>query len=400
MRQHFGFRAVVAMILMILTVVITGCCGLVDARSAGQRRLRPTSTPPVAVSASEEERLLVALYERVNPSVVNIAVAARVLPQGESQSPSDSEAPDEFMQRGEGSGFVIDSKGHIVTNNHVVAGADQVRVTFSDDVSALATVVGTDPDSDLAVIKVDVPSSELYPLVMGDSDALKVGQRVIAIGNPFGLEGTMTTGIVSALGRLLPAGGDTTEGARYRIPDVIQTDAAVNPGNSGGPLLDLEGQVVGVTSAIESPVPASAGIGLAIPSSIVKKVVPALIASGHYQHAWLGISAVTVGPTLAKAMGFPEDQRGVLVATITPGSPAERAKLQPSQDTVRVDGLAMPSGGDIIVGIEGKPIRKYDDLISYLTRYTEVGQTVRLSVLRDGHVVEVEVTLAARPGTT
>lgn len=399
------------LIPLILAVTLSGCCGLTDVRShTSQRTLRATPTleatpsgrseetepispspEPVVITFSEEERLLVELYERVNPSVVNIVVAARVTSFG------GEESSDEFVQQGEGSGFVYDTQGHIITNNHVVANADQVRVTFSDDVSVLAQVVGTDPDSDLAVIKVELPESELRPLRLGDSDTLKVGQRVVAIGNPFGLEGTMTTGIVSALGRLLPAGSATATGGRYSIPDVIQTDAAVNPGNSGGPLLNLQGEVVGVTSAIESPVRGFAGVGLAIPVNIVKKVVPALIRNGYYEHPWLGISAVNLSPALAKAMGLPESQRGVVVAMVTPGSPADKAKLRPSERTVRVEGQELPADGDIIIGIDDQTVRKYDDLISYLTRRTEVGQKVTLRILREGKTIQVEVTLAARP---
>ena len=405
--------AIPCLILLLLALTLSGCCGLTDLTSrttqgapkvtptveaaplerSEQEQAQPTLTPPepVIITFSEEERLLVELYERVNPSVVNIVVATRVKGLG------GSESPDEFVQQGEGSGFVYDTQGHIITNNHVVANADQVRVTFFNDVSVLAQVVGTDPDSDLAVIKVDLPETELRPLKLGDSDALKVGQRVVAIGNPFGLEGTMTTGIVSALGRLLPAGSATVSGGRYSIPDVIQTDAAINPGNSGGPLLNLQGEVVGVTSAIESPVRGFAGVGLAIPANIVKKVVPALIQKGYYEHPWLGISAVNLSPALAKAMGLPESQRGVVVAMVTPGSPAEKAKLRPSERTVRVEGQELPADGDIIVGIDNQTVKKFDDLISYLTRRTEVGQKVTLKILREGKTISVEVTLAARP---
>ena len=415
MRYRFGARALLQVFMFAVVTVLSGCCGLTDLGSRDERIVRatPTAQPispeqpksgatsspvtPMVLTSSTEEQLLVKLYEQVNPSVVNIVVATRLTSMGGRTPSPGSGGSDEPVQRGEGSGFVYDTQGHIVTNNHVVAGADEVRVTFSDDVSALAKVVGTDPDSDLAVIKVEVSASELRPLTIGDSDALKVGQRVVAIGNPFGLEGTMTTGIVSALGRLLSAGSATTSGGRYSIPDIIQTDAAVNPGNSGGPLLNLRGEVVGVTSAIESTVGSFSGIGLAIPASIVKKVVPALIRDGRYEHPWLGISAVSLSPALAEAMGLPESQRGVMVAMVTPGSPADKAKLRASEQTVRVDGQEMPADGDIIVGIDNETVKKYDDLITYLTRRTEVGQKVVLSVLREGKVIQVEVTLAARP---
>ena len=211
------------------------------------------------------------------------------LPQGQQ--------PQQQYQSALGSGFVWDQNGDIVTNNHVVSGADKIEVTFSDGTIVPATLVGADPDSDLAVIKVDVPADKLHPVQLGDSSAVKVGQLAIAIGNPFGLEGTMTTGIISAVGRSLPANDNSTQS--YTIPDVIQTDAPINPGNSGGVLVDVQGQVLGVTSAIESPVRASAGVGFAIPSAIVNNVVPALIKDGKYVHSWLGISGTTLVPDLA-----------------------------------------------------------------------------------------------------
>jgi 2-alkenal reductase len=343
--------------------------------------------------ASEEERLLEELYQKANPSVVNIMVTVNV---GTDGTPNADPNTPGLPQQGEGSGFVYDREGHIITNNHVVASADAVQVTFADDVSLPARVVGTDPDSDLAVIQIDPAGLNLVPLPLGDSEALRVGQRVIAIGNPFGLQGTMTLGIVSALGRLLPTGGSSATG-RYNIPDVIQTDAAINPGNSGGPLLNLAGQVVGVNAAIESPVRGNAGVGFAIPASIVRKVVPALIAQGSYQHPWLGISSVALNPALNAAMKLRADQRGVLVVEVLPGSPAERAGVRPSNDTARVQGRDVPAGGDIIISIDDVTVKKFDDLISYLGRKTEVGQTVRLKLLRDVKVIEVELTLAARP---
>jgi S1-C subfamily serine protease len=347
----------------------------------------------VVVPVGEEERLLEELYQRVNPSVVNIVVTLKVA--SDSVPDSDPNAPG-LPQRGEGSGFVYDDEGHIITNNHVVANAEDVLVTFADDVSLAAQIVGTDPDSDLAVIKVDPTGLVLKPLALGDSGAIRVGQRVIAIGNPFGLQGTMTTGIVSALGRLLPVGGSSATG-RYNIPDVIQTDAAINPGNSGGPLLNLAGQVVGVNAAIESPVRGNAGVGFAIPAAIVQKVVPVLITKGSYDHPWLGISTLPLSPAMKKAMKLAADQRGVLVVAVLAGSPAEKAGLRASADTIQDQGGAVPVGGDVIVGIDDIPVNKFDDLISYLGRETEVGQTVRVQVLRDGRAQVVEVTLAARP---
>ena len=364
----------------------------------------PISESSGGTPATGERYSLETLYERVNPSVVNIIAILRVdaqpfAPGPELPFPFAPQEPEDPVQRGEGSGFVYDREGHIITNNHVVAGADELWVTFANDVSVVATVVGTDPDSDLAVIKVDLDPSDLRPLPLADSDAIKVGQQVVAIGNPFGLQGTMTSGIISALGRLLPAGGITAGGGRYTIPDIIQTDAAINPGNSGGPLLNLQGQVIGVNTAIESPVQGSSGVGFAVPASMVRKVTPLLIEQGYYQHPWLGASLLILDPSLDEALKLPTGQRGVLIVGVTEGSPAERAGLRPAEGTVQAEGESLPTGGDIIIAIDGDPVNKFDDLISYLIRRTEVGQRVRLSILREGELHQVDVTLAARPKT-
>ena len=362
------------------------------------------ATPPPPIASTTGESLLETLYERANPSVVHIFVAIKVHGQTFSFGPNLPGFPrffgpqesQDYYQQGEGSGFVYDLEGHIITNNHVVGEAEEIRVTFSDDFSVPAKVVGTDPDSDLAVIKVDVDPARLHPLPVGNSDALRVGQRVVAIGNPFGLQGTMTTGIISALGRLMPAGEAASDGGHYTIPDIIQTDAAINPGNSGGPLIDMHGQVVGVNAAIESPVKGFAGIGFAIPVNIVRKVAPAIIAQGHYEHPWLGVSTVSLNPALNKVLGLPEEQRGVMIVTVIENSPADKAHLHPCTETVKVEEEEIPSGGDIITAIDGQPVKKFDDLISYLSLKSEVGQKVRLTVLRDGNSLDVLVTLGAR----
>jgi S1-C subfamily serine protease len=347
------------------------------------------------------EGTLEQIYQQVNPSVVNIRVVQKVsaedmgnmqmpffnLPEGQNQS------PDQY-QSGLGSGFVWDSQGHIVTNNHVVEGADKIVVTFNDGTSLPADLVGTDPDSDLAVIKVDLPAG-VQPLQLADSDSVNVGQLAVAIGNPFGLSGTMTMGIVSALDRSLPA--NMGIGPSYSIPDLIQTDAPINPGNSGGVLVDDQGLVVGVTFAIESSVGQSAGIGFAIPTAIVQKVVPTLISDGSYEHAWLGISGTSLVPELSDAMGLDENQRGVLVIDVMPSSPAEKAGLRNSSDQVEIDGQQLPIGGDVITAIDGQTVMDMEDLIAYLVGKTEVGQQVELTLLRDGNQETVSVTLMARP---
>jgi serine protease Do len=315
------------------------------------------------------------------------------------QSPQGQ--PQEFYRHGAGSGFVWDKQGHIITNNHVVANADKISVVFADGNSVLAQVVGTDPDSDLAVLKIDMPSDRLSPVKLADSEKVKVGQFAIAIGNPFGLQGTMTVGIVSALGRSLPAVSAETQGSgqgpTFTIPEIIQTDAPINPGNSGGVLVNDQGEVIGVTAAIQSPVRASAGIGFAIPADIVEKVVPALITNGRYEHSWLGLSGTSLVPELAQAMNLKPDQRGALVVTVTPGSPADKAGIQGSDRQVTIEDQQAPVGGDVITAIDGQPVNDFEDLVAYLVDHTEVDQKVTLTVLREGKEKDVTATLAARP---
>ena len=343
------------------------------------------------------------VYNKVLPSVVNITVITKLqapritipnLPEP-FESP-DSETPEQYQQTALGSGFVWDAEGHIVTNNHVVTGADIIRVTFSNGNSLRAELVGSDSDSDLAVIKVDPSAADLQPIQVLDSTQVQVGQLAIAVGNPYGLEGTMTTGIISGLGRSLPLEANEA-GVSYTIPDVIQTDAPINPGNSGGVLVDINGQLIGVTTAIESPVRANAGIGYVVPSIIVQKVVPALIENGSYQHAWLGISGRTLTSEIAEAMNLPADQRGVLVAEITANSPAEKADLRGSETKTTIDGLEALIGGDVIVSIDDTIINDFEDLAAFLARYAEVGQTVQLGLIRDGKQITLSVTLVARP---
>ena len=378
--------------------------------AAVQVPVAATPSGPSASSASllAEEQAFVSLYEKVNPSVVNIRVVlkasagAQGIPEfhfnipGFPQSPTP-QAPQGGPAQAQGSGFVFDQDGHIVTNNHVVADADKIVVTFSDGTEAAATLVGTDPDSDLAVIKVNVDASQLRPVTLADSDKVKVGQIAVAIGNPFGLEGSMTTGIVSGLGRLLPASTTTQGGQSYSIPDIIQTDASINPGNSGGPLLDIQGNVIGVNTAIESPVRANSGVGYAVPAAIVGKVLPELIKTGKVQHPYLGISGGTLSADEASAMKLDPKQRGVLIATVADGGPAAKAGVKASTTDATIDGLPIKVGGDVIVGIDNQTVKVFDDLLGYVVRQTKVGQTVTLHVLRDGKAQDIPLTLEARP---
>ncbi len=300
-----------------------------------------------------------------------------------------------------GSGFVWDTQGHIVTNNHVVDGANRISVTFADGLTLPAELVGRDPQSEVAVIKVDPTKVEnLRPVSVGDSTQVKPGQFVVAIGNPYGLEGTMTFGIVSALGRSLPVGNTFTRAGSYTIPDIIQTDAPVNPGNSGGVLVDMNGRLVGIPTAIESQSGASAGIGFAVPSVIVQKVVPELVKTGKFEHPYIGIRGGTLTSQVAEAMGLPSTTRGALVVSVTADGPAEKAGLKGSTKTTQIDGLDAEIGGDVITAINGQPVRDFEDLTTYLARTGKVGDQVNLTILRNGNAQSVTVILAARPAET
>jgi S1-C subfamily serine protease len=397
------------LLLALLALALTSClCCLPTARRATpevseptpvvqqreQAVATPTAVPPQVIrEADAEEQLLINIYKRVNPGVVHVRVVTPVDTGNLPQLPGLPNSPQEY-QEGTGSGFVIDKDGHIVTNNHVVADAEEVQVAFADGTSVRARVIGTDADSDLAVLKVDAPASELYPLVLGDSDGLEVGQRAIAIGNPYGLRGTLTTGIISALGRSLPLGRESEVlGRRFTIPELIQTDAAINPGNSGGPLLDSQGQVIGVNVAYD---PSVSGIGFAVPVNTVKRVVPKLITDGRYAYPWLGISGMDLSLDLVEAMNLPV-QRGAIVSSVTPDSPADKAGLRGSSKTIEKSGLELEIGGDVIIAIDGKPVQQFDDILVYILRDTEVGQQVTLTIIRDGREQSVKVTLGERP---
>ncbi len=302
------------------------------------------------------------------------------------------------IQRGEegitpigvGSGFVFDKKGHIITNAHVVEDSKKVVVTFLDGRSYNAEIVGVDTFTDIAVIKVNADLSLLRPLFLGDSSNLKVGEPIAAIGNPFGLSGSMTSGIVSQLDRLLPSG------AGYSIPDVIQTDAAINPGNSGGPLLNMRGEIVGINTAIQSATGEFTGVGFAIPSQTVAKIVPILIKNGEYNHPWIGISGRDIGPDLAKVLNL-KDAVGFLVVTVIPDSPASRAGLLGSENTVERDGVPYIVGGDIILSVDGLEVRKISDILIHLQRVKSVGDEMVLEIIRDGRTTNVTIVLGERP---
>jgi len=291
---------------------------------------------------------------------------------------------------GVGSGFVFDKKGHIITNSHVIKDAKKVVVTFLDGRSYNAEIIGFDEFTDIGVIKVNADLLLLQPLSLGDSANLKVGEPIAAIGNPFGLSGSMTSGIVSQLGRLLPSG------LGYSIPDVIQTDAAINPGNSGGPLLNMRGEIVGINTAIQSATGEFTGVGFAVPSQTIAKIVPSLIENGKYHHTWMGISGRDIDPDLAKVLNL-KDAVGFLVITVVENSPAAKAGIHGSDETVQVEGGKYPVGGDIILSVDGKQVRKIDDILIHLQRVKSVGDEMVLEILREGRTTNITIILEERP---
>jgi len=398
---------------VILALVLAGCGALAPTASVpaagspttGQAEQASYASPAVAAQSTSTTLLATdnavaalqsafqQVYADVSPSVVAINVVTHT---SASYGNLFNRQSGQQTQEGLGSGFVWDTKGHIVTNNHVVDGADEITVVFSDGTEATATLVATDSQSDLAVLKVDVDASLLKPVQMGNSSNVSVGQFTVAIGNPYGEQNTMTTGIVSALGRFLPTDLEAT-GPTYQIPDMIQTDASINPGNSGGVLLDIAGNVIGVTSAIESSAGSSAGIGFAIPAEVVSKVIPALINDGRYDHSYLGLSGMSLTSALASAMNMDKTQRGALVGSVVAGGPAATAGVKGSTATVTVNGTQIASGGDVIIAIDNEQVKTFNDIVSYLELSTRPGQKVTLTVLRDGKKTQIEVTLGTRP---
>jgi serine protease Do len=397
-------------LLAALALILGGLYGPVlwqdwPVNAAPGARFQEAQLIQIEASLLEDQEAMAELYSQIAPSVVNIQVTSRLSARDLERFPfpgipglpglPEGELP---QQRGEGSGFIYDNDGHIVTNNHVVEGADEVVVVFNNGQWADGEVVATDPQSDLAVVKVTPPSGfEWRPLPLANPDTLRVGHTVLAMGNPFGLENTMTTGIVSALGRGMPVGrlGDST----YTLPDVIQTDAAINPGNSGGPLLNLAGEVVGVNFAIESATRSNSGVGFTIPVSIVARVVPALIENGRFDYAYLGLSGTSIGPDVADALELDNQTLGVYVSSVVPNGPSDQAGIQGARSSVSTNGgTGLNPGGDIITAIDDQPVTRFEELVSYLVTKASPGDTVTLTVLRDGETLEIDVVLGTRPG--
>lgn len=391
----------IALSLVALASLSLACTLLTAPQAPTQIPSPPTPLPaaslsaPTVVSELALEVLsapddLVELYDQVSPGVVTIYIF------GAPPHPPN-------IPLGQGSGFVIDVDGHIVTNQHVVEGAEAIEVDFASGYRAWATLLGTDPDSDLAVLKVDAPADQLIPIPLGDSELVKVGQSVVAIGNPFGLSGTMTVGVVSAIGRVLQSERDAPGGGAFSAGDLIQTDAAINPGNSGGPLLNLSGQVIGVNRAISSEsfsISGSAvnsGVGFAVPVNIVRRVVPSLIQSGFFDYPYLGITSLgDSGLNLRdlEELDLPDDAVGVYVTCVVNGGPAQRAGLIGAGQCGSPE---LQAGGDLITAIDGQPVSTFSDLIGYLVSEATVGQQVVVTVMRDGEALDLNLTLEPRP---
>ncbi len=378
-------RILLTVSLIVLTASILACGSAPLAVTQPAVIQAPPAAQPVSVNLADEESALVSLYEQVNPGVVTIRVTTA---SGGSL----------------GSGWVYSADGYIVTNQHVIEGATRVEVDFPSGYKTYGEVVGADPHADLAVIRVDVPAEELHPLTLGDSSTLRVGQIVVAIGNPFGLEGTMTTGVISALGRNLPSNVQATTGGYFSAGDIIQTDAPLNPGNSGGPLLNLRGEVIGVNRAIRTEgytdmgEPVNSGIGFAVSINVAKRIVPALIANGRFDYPYLGIAAIDNLPLpVIEALELPRFT-GAYVTNVVSGGPSERAGLRAGTQAISIPGYGnVNKGGDLIIAVDGQPVHLFDDLISYLTLNKSPGDTVTLTVLRGGEQVDLTVTLGTRP---
>jgi 2-alkenal reductase len=389
MKRYFGWFlfAIVVLVPLVACQTISSAVTLTTAPPIATPRIFTPESPQQSLSASvpdlvSQQDRLVNLYEQVSPGVV----AIRVLTQ-------DGEAL--------GSGFVYDTKGHILTNYHVVEGETEVEVDFPSGLKVRGNITGTDLDSDLAVILINVPASELHPLTLGDSNQVKVGQTVVAIGNPFGLSGTMTNGIVSAVGRTLQSMHESPSGGNYTAGDIIQTDTAINPGNSGGPLINLNGEVIGINRAIRtenfstSGEPVNSGIGFAVPINIIKKVTPFLIEKGKYDYPYLGISSTAeISLLVQEALGLPRST-GAYVSEITPGSPADKAGLLAGTDPSSIPNLM--AGGDLIIAVDGHEILTFGDLLSYVINYKSPGDTVKLLIIRNNQEMEVNLTLGSRP---
>ena len=377
-----GVLAVLALACSSNLMWVTPTSTITDTTGAVVQRLGVSVAQPAGWSGNETT--LSDLFEQVNPGVVAIY------------------AYDDNGNGGLGSGFVVDTEGHIVTNLHVVQQGANIEVDFPSGLITPGTVIGEDPDSDIAVVKVDVPMEELHPLPLGDSSLVKVGDPVIAIGNPYGLYGTLTTGIVSAKGRTDDSLRSAGESGSFTLADMIQTDAAINPGNSGGPLLNLRGEVIGVNRSILSESITAqgnvlnSGLGFAVSSNIVRRVLPSLISTGHYDYPYLGMEAMPeIHLSAQKALNLPYSN-GIYVTGVKPGGPVDQAGIKAGTETI-ASLSTMKGGGDLILEINGVKVRNFSEMLSYLVLNTVPGDTVTFTVYRNGETLEIDVVLGSRP---
>ena len=351
--------------------------------------LKNAALTTILSSESGKPNSLTTIFKQVENSVVQITSKISTV----NENVIINGSPLESQSTRLGSGFVYDNLGHIITNNHVVSGAKTVDVRFVDGNVYSANVIGTDPFNDIAVLQItdDYSDEQLNPLPLADSSLLDVGQQVIAIGNPFGLSDTMTTGIISQMGRLLP-----NQGSGYSISNVIQTDAAINPGNSGGPLLNMDGQVIGINTAIQSTTGEFSGIGFAVPSNTVKRILPSLIEKGTYSHPWLGVSGTSLVPDIAQKLGLAKNYKGVFVTSTIKDGPAAKAGVQDASYNINRE----IKGGDVIIALDGYHVRDIDDLVIYLSENKNVGDKVVLQINRNGNIIELTAVLQERATTS
>ena len=367
--------------ILVVLIINTGIFAIAYFNT--QRQLATIQT-----SLTDQERQLQDLQNQID--VLNYINQTGLMPWPEIYNQIKHSVVLIQTDAGLGSGFIYDNKGYIITNYHVIEATNTIQVTFLDGNITGASKVGEDPYSDLAIIKVNPQVTTLYPVILGNSSNLTVGEPVAAIGNPFGLSDTITAGIVSALERTMDAPGG------YMIIDVIQVDAAINPGNSGGPLVNLAGQVVGVNTAIISETGTFAGVGFAIPSDTIKREISNLIEFGTYKHPWVGVSGVDVSVAIAQYIGL-EKPQGFLIIEVTPDSPADLAGLQGGTQTVTIGGQEILVGGDVIVGIDDQSVRKLNDLVVYTERNKRPGDSINLTVIRNGDQINIPLQLGERP---
>ena len=394
MKKEVNRKSVITIMVVLLLALVTMSCQITSRLQQAIKPVeatlqiptaaivKPTESPNLLIpDLVNQEEVLVALYQKASPGVVSIQVTSE-------------------LGVGQGSGFVVDKEGHIVTNYHVIEGSETVEVDFPSGIKVYGEVIGTDLDSDLAVIKVDVSEEDLFPLPIGNSDQMLVGQSVVAIGNPYGLSGTMTVGIISARGRVLDSMRQTGEGIYFTAGDLIQTDANINPGNSGGPLLNLNGEVIGVNRAIQtsgitlSGDAANTGIGFAVSSNIVRRVLPSLISQGYYDYPYLGLSSLNnLSLTYQEVLGL-QQSTGAYITSIVKGGPSDKAGLIAGQTPTEIAGLY--SGGDLIIAADGRPVNEFSDLLGYLILNKAPGETIELTILRDGKEMNITLTLGKR----